>query len=141
MNWGKGIIIGMSAFVVFISVLIAIIMSKSVDLETEDYYQKEINFNNEFAAQTAWNELQKEIDFSSDEAYWIVKLPKIEGVEKAEIEFKRPNDDKQDKHFEIGQTQTYLISKKNLEKGWYDYKVHISTKDKELQTSGKYCFK
>ena len=45
MNWGKGIVIGMSLFIVFILVLVIGLMSHRVDLQSEDYYQKEESEN------------------------------------------------------------------------------------------------
>ena len=36
MNWGKGIIIVMSAFVIFILTLVFTLMSKRVDLTSDD---------------------------------------------------------------------------------------------------------
>ena len=50
MNWGKGIIIVMSSFVIFILTLVFILMSTRVDLTSEDYYKQEINFQKEINA-------------------------------------------------------------------------------------------
>ena len=51
MNWGKGIIIAMSAFVIFILTLVFTLMSNRVDLTSDDYYKKEIGFQDEIEAQ------------------------------------------------------------------------------------------
>lgn len=45
MNFGHGIIIAMSAFVIFILSLIFSFMRQNVDLEYTDYYKRELVFN------------------------------------------------------------------------------------------------
>lgn len=45
MNFGHGIIIAMSAFVIFILSLVFSFMRQSVDLEYTDYYSRELIFN------------------------------------------------------------------------------------------------
>jgi hypothetical protein len=47
MNWGKGIIIGMGLFMAFIIFLVVNLMMQKVDLESEDYYKREINYESE----------------------------------------------------------------------------------------------
>jgi hypothetical protein len=42
MNWGKGIIVTMAAFMSFILFMVFTLLSKNTDLESEDYYKKEI---------------------------------------------------------------------------------------------------
>lgn len=45
MNFGHGIIIALSAFVIFILTLIFSFMRQNVDLEYKDYYTRELVFN------------------------------------------------------------------------------------------------
>jgi len=54
MNWGKGITIVMVAFIGFIITLVTILMSNKIDLVSEDYYQKEIKFEDEIASAKNW---------------------------------------------------------------------------------------
>ena len=44
MSLGKGIIIAMTGFIGFILYLVFTLMSKNTDLESVDYYKKEIEF-------------------------------------------------------------------------------------------------
>jgi hypothetical protein len=141
MNWGKGIIIGMGLFMTFIITLITIIMSNRVDLVSEDYYQKEITFEKDINAKTAWNKLNQKVAFQSNEEHVIVNLPKIEGVSNYDLQFSRPNDNKEDLRFKIEQTQTYLIEKNKLKPGLYEYEISCKRNGENLLKTGKYYVK
>lgn len=119
MNWGKGIVIGMSAFIVFIVTLISILMSNSVDLVSDDYYQKEIAFGDEMKAKSNYNQLTEKMLIETNEEHLIIKLPNVEGVSEYLLELKRPNDQKEDKRFKINDTKTFILNKKELQKGVY----------------------
>ncbi len=45
MNWGKGIAIFMACFIAFISVLVYKTSQQDIALEYDDYYQRELAFN------------------------------------------------------------------------------------------------
>lgn len=141
MNWGKGIIIGMSLFVAFISVLVTIIMSNRVDLVSEDYYRKEIAYEEEIKAKNAWDEEGGTLVFTSDSAHLIVSLPRIEGVESYDLSLVRPDDKKRDLSFRISRTQTFLVDKSKLERGVYTYRVSCTKAGLFLVSTGEYYVK
>ena len=132
MNWGKGIIIAMVAFVGFIVVLATILMSKNVDLVAEDYYQKEISYEEEINAKKNANALQDQIKLAQDENFLIVSVPEGDFRE-IKLELKRPNNDKQDLEFEIEGTRTYLIEKAKLNQGMYDAKFTFQHENQPCQ--------
>ncbi|MGV3632225.1 MAG: FixH family protein [Bacteroidota bacterium] len=141
MNWGKGIIIGMSAFVAFISVLVTIIMSNRVDLVSDDYYRKEIAYESEIAAKNAWDDEGGVLHFASDSAHLIVSLPQIDGVDSYELSLERPDDRKRDMSFTIAQTQTFLVKKSSLVNGMYTYRISCRKSGKNLVNTGQYYVK
>ena len=118
MNWGKGIVIGMAAFMTFIIVLVVGLMMNRVDLESEDYYKREINYQQEITAQENANKLESKIEIISNKEFVIVKVPEGD-FSKIEMHLSRPNDQKMDKLFKIEGTKSFLINKKELEKGLY----------------------
>jgi len=122
MNWGKGIVIGMAAFMTFIIVLVVGLMMNRVDLESEDYYKREINYQQEITAQENANKLESNIEIISNKEFVIVKVPEGE-FKKIEIHLSRPNDQKMDKRFKIEGTKSFLIDKKDLEKGLYTVEI------------------
>jgi hypothetical protein len=123
MSWGKGIVIVMALFMSFIIFLAVKLMTKRVDLQSEDYYKKEIQYDQEIAAETNANKLKSKIVLTKDNQFVITKLPADANFTDVTIDLLRLNNKKLDKHFVIEGTKTYLIPKSILEKG--DYLVEI----------------
>lgn len=129
MNWGKGIVIGMAAFMTFIIVLVVGLMMNRVDLESEDYYKREINYQQEITAQENANKLESKIEIISNTDFLVVKVPEGEFT-KIEMHLSRPNDQKMDKLFKIEGTKSFLINKKELEKGLYTVELSYMVDNK-----------
>jgi hypothetical protein len=123
MNWGKGITLVMIAFMSFILYMAFTLMSKSTELESDDYYKKEIEYDQE------QNALQNASDSSfivkiKDQAENLVfQFPKNTKPDSISIYFFRPNDQKLDKHFYERNTNIVIIPKKELSFG--NYYIHI----------------
>lgn len=129
MNWGKGIVIGMATFMTFIIVLVVGLMMNRVDLESEDYYKREINYQQEITAQENANKLESKIEIISNTEFLVVKVPEGEFT-KIEMHLSRPNDQKMDKLFKIEGTKSFLINKKELEKGLYTVELSYMVDNK-----------
>lgn len=129
MNWGKGIVIGMATFMTFIIVLVVGLMMNRVDLESEDYYKREINYQQEITAQENANKLESKIEIISNAEFLVVKVPEGEFI-KIELHLSRPNDQKMDKLFKIEGTKSFLINKKELEKGLYTVELSYMVDNK-----------
>lgn len=123
MNWGKGIVIGMSLFMAFILVLVISLMSHSVDLESEDYYQREINYQSEITAMNKSNELKEKVVVTSMENHVSVVVPAELNCENIEVELKRPDNKDLDQTFKVNNTKSYLIDKTKLVKGHYNVEI------------------
>ena len=131
MSWGKGISIVMALFMSFIIFLAVKLMSERVDLQSEDYYKKEIHYEQEIAAETNANMLKAKIELTKDDQFVIVKLPADDNFRNVTIDLVRLNNKKLDKHFEIEGTKTYLIPKSSLEKGDYLVEIHFESEAKK----------
>jgi hypothetical protein len=131
MNWGKGIVIGMSLFMAFILVLVISLMSHSVDLESEDYYQREINYQSEITAMNKSNELKEKIVVTSMENHVSVVVPAELNCENIEIEMKRPDNKDLDQTFNVNNTKSYLIDKTKLVKGHYNVEIRYQVEGAE----------
>jgi hypothetical protein len=139
MNWGKGLIIAMSSFVVFIIVLVTILMSKNVDLQSEDYYEKEIDYENEINAINNVNNLKEKVKIISKDKYFIVQIPDSLALDTLTCKFIRLDNDKLDKSFTIVNTKSYLIEKENLVRGKYLVELFYRYKNETyLQKSSIY---
>ena len=130
MNWGKGIIIFMASFMAFILWMVFTLMSKNTDLESEDYYKKEIAYEQEIQAQRNANDAKVKVKVTENNEFVILQFPAEEKIDTVSVEFFKPNDQKGDKLFaEVG-TKTMMVDKKKLQKGLYQINIHyqISTK-------------
>ena len=115
MNWGKGIAIALILFIGFIVYLGTIMMTTHVDLESEDYYKREIAYEEEI---TAIKNARKQdaVKISVDEANLIIQIPEKGNYEEVQIDLFRPNNSDDDRIMTIDRTE--------LKKGVY--KVEIS---------------
>lgn len=109
----------------FIITLTTKMMSKSNDLEQEDYYAREVNYEQEIQAQL--NAQKTEIvSFKNEPDYLVVLVNKDHKIEDLEVELNRPNNKKLDKHYSFSEGTIFTINKNELEDGIY--KVSISYK-------------
>ena len=122
MNWGKGIAIALALFIGFIIYLGVTLMSQDVNLETEDYYLREMAYDEEIKAiQNANN--GKKIKVKYEDEQIVVVIPSDEDYEDVLIEFNRPNNEKMDKEFKMEGTKTMVISYDMLQKGKYNLTI------------------
>ena len=125
MNWGKGIIIAMALFIGFITFLVISLVSHTIDLESEDYYTKEINYEQEITALENGNKLNEKIVVLSQKEFVVVQIPEKENLSKIQIIFIRPDNKKLDKSYLISGTKSYLIPKTELTKGTYNIEIRF----------------
>ncbi|MGB0980578.1 MAG: FixH family protein [Winogradskyella sp.] len=78
-NWGKGIVVAIIAFMGFILYLVITMTTDknfSHDLVTEDYYAKEMAYQNEINAETNTNNLKEKIISKKVATGWLISFPK-----------------------------------------------------------------
>jgi hypothetical protein len=136
MNWGKGITIAMILFIGFIVYLATIMMTRKVDLESEDYYVREIAYEQEIDALKNANERQSVI-VSKEGAYLVVKVPDSLDYMDVQLNLLRPNNDELDKVYDIKGTKTFTLSLDDLEKGNYRYEISYKHEGEPCLQKGK----
>lgn len=122
MNWGKGIAIALVAFITFIVTLVTIIISQKVDLESEDYYAQEINYQEQIDA-LAEGEIADKFKFKIVDDQLVVSVPEAVVSDSILLDFFRPNDKNLDRNFLIEGTKTFTIPMSAFKKG--DYKIQV----------------
>ena len=113
-NWGTGLVIAMAAFMTFILyfvVKMSTTESFSHDLVTEDYYAKEMLYQNEIDAETNTNNLTEKFVSKKTENGWLLVFPKE--LEPSKINGKvflyRPSNETLDFDFELKLTSSHLL--------------------------------
>lgn len=131
MNWGKGIAIALALFIGFILYLVINLVSHSVELESADYYQKEMEFGNEIESESNANALEKSPEISLTESHIVVQLDPIHKYDEVLLTLKRPNSSDLDKSFPITGTNTFTLDKTTLEKGVYSLVLIYTINEKK----------
>ena len=129
MSWGKGITIVMISFMSFILYMVITLMSKHTDLQSEDYYQKEIEFETEIQALSNTNNLKEKVHVSQNQEYVIIQFPALENLNGIEVEMFRPNNQKDDQLFSVKNSKTLMIPIKKLKKGVYNVNIQFKVKN------------
>ncbi len=77
-NWGTGIVLGMLAFISFILYLVITMVTNqnfSHDLVTEEYYAKEMVYQDEIDAETNTNNLSTKLTGKKTLDGWLITFP------------------------------------------------------------------
>ena len=93
-NWGKGLFIGMSIFMLFIITLVVMIFRQDTDSYDPSYYEKGLDFNKEYTrGQQVFTDGVKPTIKLSDAVLNIGFTAQVKG----RLLFQRPSDEKMDK--------------------------------------------
>lgn len=128
-NWGTGIVIAIALFMSFILYFVLKVQSDTTydhELVTEDYYKKELEFQNQL------NKSQN----TKDNGYEVKIQKTAEGIQvvfpdslkkefiKGKVSLYRPSDQRLDFEYQISNSETdLLIPKKSLVGGRWDISV------------------
>jgi nitrogen fixation protein FixH len=133
MNWGKGIVIGMVLFMSFIITLVIIMMSNDTDLVSEDYYQKELAYNEQYNAQQNYMNAGESIELNIIKDTFFLSFPSKLRTGKVDIELKRPNNKNQDATFTVDAQEKVMIPTALLPKGAFDCTLKGTFKGKPYE--------
>jgi hypothetical protein len=130
MNWGKGIVIVLGSFMIFILILAVTMMRQNVNLESDDYYKKEINYEQEITAMRNANKLDEKIKVQVTEDYVMIQVPQEGEYASIQVFLQRPDNNKLDKTFTFNDTRSFLIEKSKLTKGVYHVEISYTLEGK-----------
>lgn len=133
MNWGKGIVIALTAFIIFITVLVVKMISTSNDLEEVNYYQNEQKYAEEITAKENAARLGNQIIFDYEGDSLVLTRKDGQKLKNVTIELKRPNDGSLDQKILVKNESSVEIDKKTLKKGIYQIKVEYEEKGLKIQ--------
>ena len=134
-NWGMGIAIFMTCFIIFIVSFVVKSSFLSTDLYAEDYYQQELAYQDVIDAKINARELKGDFYISQSATSIIVHLPKDInwGNSEASIYFYRPSDASLDKTITVSENKEVLtLSKKDFTKGAYEAKLKWTNNNKNF---------
>jgi hypothetical protein len=137
-NWGHGIFIGIACCVTALLILVFNSTKETIDLVVEDYYPKELKFENDIEKIKNTKSLEKNISFSVRDSIY-VQFPDIDSNKLAfegEIWFYRPSDKSLDIKSEIMLNDSLYMSfpLTKFSAGKYEIIVDWSCNDTEFLT-------
>ncbi|MCT4560105.1 MAG: FixH family protein [Crocinitomicaceae bacterium] len=138
MNWGKGIALALSVFIVFIVTLATIMMRTKVDLVSDDYYQQEIQFEHTLEAQKRGEELAAFHVSQSNNSVKIVVDNALES--ETRVQFYRPNNRALDLDYSM-KDGLLIIPENHFQKGVYEVVISGEAGGKEYQQKREFYFK
>jgi hypothetical protein len=127
MNWGKGLIIGMIIFMGFITTLVVIMMNQKIDLVTDNYYLKELEYDETYNAKTTYENASEAIVATIDNGNLVLSIPKDFQSDSIHGYLFRPNDSNNDLKWSFKAEDKTLLPIGQLPRGNY-----------ELTLTGKY---
>lgn len=124
MNWGKGILVTNILFVAFIMTLVVIsVKQDDIHLVTENYYEKEIKYQEQIEREKSAAQLSREV-LLFDDASKVILLDLPIGA-KGELQLFRPSDARLDQllPLEIKDAGKTSISLNQLKPGYWRVKL------------------
>ena len=95
-NWGTGIVISFVLFALTIGYIIAFPFNQKVELVTEDYYEKELKYQEQIDRQDRSSGLNEQINIERDGKLLHLNFPVSFREIKGEVFFYRPSDSQKD---------------------------------------------
>ena len=113
-NWGKGLVVGMACFMTFILYLVITMSTDSKyshDLVTEDYYAKEMAYQNEIDDESNLKSLSQPISGEKTAEGWLISFPEEinETNSKGKVFLYRPSNKQLDFETTISLSKSHLL--------------------------------
>lgn len=126
-NWGTGILVAIIVFMTITVVTVIFLMNQKVDLVTDNYYAKEIKYQQQIDRMNRTNEMAEGVIINSENEFIKIIFPKSSNLKniKGTIQFYRPSDSGQDFTLPlvIDSSDQQLIPSKILKKGYWKIKI------------------
>jgi len=137
-SFGSWIVISLVIFAAMILSMVFISMNQRVDLVTDDYYEKELQYQQHIDMLKKTNALEGNVSFAFSASGVTVRFPVVDTPEKyaGTIMFFRPSDKLQDVSYNISVDSTYTqsISTAKLSKGLWRVKISWSVGEQNFYT-------
>ncbi len=101
MSWGTKTVLIIVIFIAGMMSLVFISMSQKIDLVTENYYEKDLVYQNEIDKINNTSELSENPEFIKSPGTLRIEFPANSIPDSGRVIFYKPSDDKQDKTFDL----------------------------------------
>lgn len=126
-NWGFGIAVTYTLFVIVVVSAVVIFMRQDVSLATDNYYSKGIKYQEQIDKINRTNKLPEQLQISITDSGILLSFPNIFETKdfSGKISFYRPSDEKKDFTVDISldSSHSQFIDSNELDKGLWKVKV------------------
>ncbi|HEX2787623.1 MAG TPA: FixH family protein [Ignavibacteria bacterium] len=132
MNWGKKIILVYAIFILGIASLVFISMRQNIDLVTDNYYEKELKYQEQIDKKKRTQSLKESIMITKINSDLHISFPSDAIPKSGEVTFYRPSDDSEDKIFLLKENEKeQIISLNNFSSGLWKVVIYWRTNGTE----------
>jgi len=124
MNWGTGLAIWLTVFVIAILTFVTFAFNQDVNLVNKEYYQKGVDFDHERDKRERGLSEENYFQIQQDEQFVILTIDSnfFSKITDVEAYFYRPSDRREDKHITFSSTQL-SVPKTDLIQGRYELNI------------------
>jgi hypothetical protein len=121
MNFGNWIVVAFIGFAVFIGTLVTVCVKQDVDLVSKDYYQQELEYQDQIERISNTTELINKPRIATTDGKLEVSFSDEHKIQKGELKLFCPSDPKMDKDFSLSVSDgnTHIIETTLLQPGMY----------------------
>ncbi|MCB9224763.1 MAG: FixH family protein [Crocinitomicaceae bacterium] len=126
MNWGKGIAIVIVMFMLYIASFVYRAFQRDADLVTEDYYEQEVNYDQQKIDKQNYQEINGDVTITKNEDGIYLQFPEeVDPSVSGKINFYRPDSKKFDREFELSldQNRQQILDYDQFYEGNYEVTV------------------
>jgi hypothetical protein len=125
MNWGYRIVILFSGFATLMIFMVITAFRQNIDLVSEDYYAKEIKYQEQIGKLENANHLKDKISFVQEGDVLILSFKEAINIQSGEILFFRPSDQKKDlkENLMLDNKQEQRFERKKFFPGYYKVQI------------------
>jgi hypothetical protein len=128
MNWGYKIAVFFGAFVLITTGVTVYLMNQKVDVVTENYYEKELKYQDQIDKITRTRALKESVEITNTGKELIIKFPNLpdKNQNKDLISLYRPSDDSKDVKIPVqtDTSRTQVVSIDRLVRGYWKVKIN-----------------
>lgn len=123
-NWGTGITLVYSGFVVFMLFMVFLCVKQEFFLVTPDYYAQELKYQEVIDGKANTDKLSEPIKISPDAKAVTVQFPaELKQIESGTMLFYRPDNAKHDMELPLKDKLTYQVAAEKFVYGFYKVKM------------------
>jgi hypothetical protein len=137
-NWGTGIVISIAIFMIITIMMMITFMNQKVDLVTENYYEKTIDYQDQIDINNRTLNLEETVNVTCNQNVINISFPKtfFKDVKNGKLFFYRPSDSNEDFEMALNldDNGNQVFSASKMLKGFWKIGINWNMNKQNYQT-------